>query len=60
MRSSAGLIAAGRDATARAVTTARRRTTNVARDGAERARRLAPLAAFGAARRQRNGHGLSL
>ncbi len=60
MRAAAGVIAAGRDASIRAVTATRRRAASTARGGGERARKLAPVSAFGAARRRRDGRGLSL
>lgn len=60
MRAASGLIAAGWDVNVRAMTAARSRAAGAARSTGERARRLAPVSAFGAARRRGAARGMSL
>lgn len=60
MRTAAGLTAAGMRANVRVVTAARRRAARAARGTADRVARLAPVSAFGAARRSRARRGPSL
>jgi hypothetical protein len=60
LRAAAAMTAAGSKASVRMVSAARRRVTAAARGASQRARRLAPVSAFGAGRRGSGRRGMSL